>query len=98
LPITPEQKEQIVAELSAARKLPEASTIRLAALRATLQPALRGILEKAAGTPLSARLPEAFGISSQACIGFEGRGLRLGRPFPPGGGKAWLLPESRKAR
>ena len=50
LPGTPEEKEQLVAELSAGRKLLEASTIRLAALRATMQPALRWILEKAAGT------------------------------------------------
>ncbi len=50
LPGTPEEKEQLVAELSAGRKLLEASTIRLAALRATVQPALRWILEKAAGT------------------------------------------------
>ena len=50
LPATPEEKEQLVAELSAGRKLLEASIVRLAALRATVQPALRWILEKAAGT------------------------------------------------
>ncbi len=50
LPGTAEEKEQLVVELSAGRKLLEASTIRLAALRATVQPALRWILEKAAGT------------------------------------------------
>jgi hypothetical protein len=50
LPITPEEKEQLVAELSAGRRLLEASTLRLAALRATVQPALHWILEKAAGT------------------------------------------------
>jgi hypothetical protein len=50
LPITPEEKEQLVAELSAGRRLLEASTVRLAALRSTVQPALRWILEKAAGT------------------------------------------------
>jgi hypothetical protein len=50
LPITPEEKEQFVAELSAGRRLLEASTVRLAALRSTVRPALRWILEKAAGT------------------------------------------------
>jgi hypothetical protein len=53
LPGTPEEKEQLVAELSAGRKLLEASVVRLGALRATLQPALRWILEKAAGTIVS---------------------------------------------
>jgi hypothetical protein len=50
LPGTPEEKERLVAELSAGRKLLEASRLRLGALRATVQPALRWILEKAAGT------------------------------------------------
>jgi hypothetical protein len=50
LPITPEEREQLVAELSAGRRLLEASIVRLAALRATMQPALRWILERAAGT------------------------------------------------
>jgi hypothetical protein len=50
LPGSPEEKEQLVAELSAGRRLLEASIIRLGALRATVQPALRWILEKAAGT------------------------------------------------
>jgi hypothetical protein len=50
LPGGPEEKEQLIAELSAGRKLLEASVVRVGALRATLQPALRWILEKAAGT------------------------------------------------
>jgi hypothetical protein len=49
LPGTPEEREQIVAELSAGRKLLEATKIRVAAVQATLQPALRWILEKAGG-------------------------------------------------
>jgi hypothetical protein len=48
LPGTPEDKEQILAELSAGRKLLEATKVRVAAVRATLQPALRWILEKGA--------------------------------------------------
>jgi hypothetical protein len=50
LPGTPEERGQLVAELSAGRRLLEASTVRLAALRETVRPALRWILEKAAGT------------------------------------------------
>jgi hypothetical protein len=49
LPGTPEDKEQLVAELAAGRKLLEATKIRVAAVQATLQPALRWILEKAGG-------------------------------------------------
>jgi hypothetical protein len=49
LPGTPEEKEQLVAELSAGRKLLEATKVRVAAVHATLQPALRWILEKAGG-------------------------------------------------
>jgi hypothetical protein len=53
LPASPEEKEQLVAELSAGRKLLEASIVRLEALQAVVRPALRWILEKAAGTIVS---------------------------------------------
>ena len=46
LPGSPEDKEQVLAELSAGRKLLEASKIRVAAVRETLQSALKWILEK----------------------------------------------------
>jgi hypothetical protein len=49
LPLAPEEKEELVAELSAGRKLLEATKIRVTAVRATLEPALRWILEKAGG-------------------------------------------------
>jgi hypothetical protein len=71
LPGSPEDKEPVLAELSAGRKLLEASTVRLDALRATVQPALRWILEKAAGT-IVGRLQVASGIFSPVFIGFRG--------------------------
>jgi len=48
-PAPPRKREQLVAELSAGRKLLEATKVRVAAVQATLQPALRWILEKAGG-------------------------------------------------
>jgi len=50
LDIESDEKEQILAELSAARRLLEASKVRLSALAANLQPSLRWIIEKAAGS------------------------------------------------
>jgi hypothetical protein len=44
-----DDKELIVAELSAGRRLLQAANVRVAAVRETLQPALKWILEKAAG-------------------------------------------------
>jgi hypothetical protein len=49
-PSDPEFKEQVIAELSAGRKLLEAGKVRLSALGATIRPPLKWILEKAAGT------------------------------------------------
>jgi hypothetical protein len=51
-PGSSEEKEQLLAELSAGRKLLEAVQVRLAALRATLQPALSWLMEKSAGAML----------------------------------------------
>jgi hypothetical protein len=48
-PSTPEDKQQVIAELSAGRKLLEAAKVRIAAVRETLQPTLRWIIEKGAG-------------------------------------------------
>jgi hypothetical protein len=48
-PSAPEFKEQIVAELSAGRKLLEAARARVAAVRDALGPPLKWILEKAGG-------------------------------------------------
>lgn len=50
LNVTEDEKEQIIAELSAARRLLEASKIRLSALASNLKPALRWLAEKAGGT------------------------------------------------
>jgi hypothetical protein len=49
LPGSPEDKEQILAELSAGRRLLEAAKVRVTAVRETLQPAVKWILEKGAG-------------------------------------------------
>jgi hypothetical protein len=49
-PGAPEEKEQVIAELSAGRKLLEAAQARLSSIRATLEPSLRWIMEKGAGT------------------------------------------------
>jgi hypothetical protein len=51
-PGEPEDKEQVLAELSAGRKLLEAARVRVLAIRETLQPALRWILEKGAGAAI----------------------------------------------
>ena len=48
-PGDPEFKEQIVTELSAGRRLLEATKVRVSAVREALQPALRWIAEKAGG-------------------------------------------------
>ncbi|MCA1514564.1 hypothetical protein [Bradyrhizobium sp. NBAIM01] len=48
-PGEPEEREQIVAELSAGRRLLEAARVRVAAVRETLGPALKWISEKAGG-------------------------------------------------
>ncbi|UWU87919.1 hypothetical protein N2605_16205 [Bradyrhizobium yuanmingense] len=48
-PGEPEEKEQVVAELSAGRRLLEAARVRVAAVRETLAPALKWISEKAGG-------------------------------------------------
>lgn len=45
-----ETKQQIVAELSAARRILEAAKVRVSALSATLGPPLKWLLEKAAGS------------------------------------------------
>src|SRR5262249_30251491 len=45
----PEEREQVVAELSAGRRLLEAAKVRVSAIRAALQPSLKWILEKAGG-------------------------------------------------
>lgn len=45
----PEEKEQLIAELSAGRRLLEAAKVRVSAARAALQPSLKWILEKAGG-------------------------------------------------
>jgi len=44
-----DDKELIVAELSAGRRLLQAANVRVAAVRETLQPALKWIVEKSAG-------------------------------------------------
>lgn len=51
-PGDPEDKERIVAELSAGRKILEASKVRIAALGATLGVALKWVAEKAAGASI----------------------------------------------
>ncbi|UQR67315.1 hypothetical protein LRP30_19525 [Bradyrhizobium sp. C-145] len=48
-PGEPEEREQIVAELSAGRRLLEAARVRVAAVRETLAPTLKWIGEKAGG-------------------------------------------------
>jgi hypothetical protein len=45
-----DDKDLVVAELSAGRRLLQAANVRIAALRETLQPAIRFIMEKAAGS------------------------------------------------
>jgi hypothetical protein len=47
-----DDKELVVAELSAGRRLLQAANVRVAAVRETLQPALRWILEKSAGAAI----------------------------------------------
>jgi hypothetical protein len=47
-----EDKELVVAELSAGRRLLQAANVRVAAVRETLQPALKWILEKGAGAAI----------------------------------------------
>jgi hypothetical protein len=48
-PGDPEFKEQVVAELSAGRRLLQATKVRVGAVRAALGPPLKWILEKAGG-------------------------------------------------
>jgi hypothetical protein len=48
-----DDKELVVAELSAGRRLLQAANVRVAAIRETLQPALKWIAEKAAGAAIS---------------------------------------------
>jgi hypothetical protein len=47
-----DDKELVVAELSAGRRLLQAANVRVAAVREVLQPALRWILEKSAGAAI----------------------------------------------
>ena len=51
-PGDPELKEQVVAELSAGRKLLEAAKVGVAAVRETLGPPLKWIMEKSAGAAI----------------------------------------------
>jgi hypothetical protein len=48
-PGNPEEREQVIAELSAGRRLLEATKVRVSAVQAALQPALKWMLEKAGG-------------------------------------------------
>ncbi|UWU82599.1 hypothetical protein N2605_23690 [Bradyrhizobium yuanmingense] len=50
LPGDEQVKDQLIAELSAARRLLEAAKVRLLALKSTLAPPLKWLLEKAAGS------------------------------------------------
>lgn len=62
-PGTPEEKEQTVAELTAGRRLLEATRIRVGAIREVLQPKLNWLIEKAGGAivgKLATKLLEYF--------------------------------------
>jgi hypothetical protein len=60
-PGEPEEKERVVAELSAGRRLLEAARVRVSAVRETLAPTLKWIAEKAGGAMISKLATDLWG-------------------------------------